>query len=124
METILKDLGIHYDKTIQANRQGIVVKNHNDKTSLPIDMYLPSDSNVSLKIFEKLSKYKDSEIELAKIWHLKKITLAVVIGALGMVVKTALNYVSRISGEPLLTELQKITFQGSAYQQISFFENF
>lgn len=103
MKTILKDLDIHYDKTIQANRPGIVVINHNDKTRFPTDMYLPSDSNVSLEIFEKLSKYKGLEIELAKIWHLKKITLAVVIGVLGMVVKTALNYVSRVPGEPLLT---------------------
>ena len=52
-----------------------------------------SDTNVSHKIFEKLSKYKDLEIEVTKMWYLKTTTLPVIIGALGMVAKTALNYV-------------------------------
>ena len=52
-----------------------------------------SDTNVSHKIFEKLSKYKDLEIEVTKTWHLKTTTLPVIIGALGMVAKTAPNYV-------------------------------
>ena len=47
-------------------------------------MYVPSDTNASLKIFEKLSKYKDLEIEVTKMWHLKTTTLPVVIGALGI----------------------------------------
>ena len=61
--TILWDFDIHTDKTIQENRPGIVIKNHNDKTCFLIDMSVPSDTNVPLKIFEKLSKYKDLEIE-------------------------------------------------------------
>ena len=32
-----------------------------------IDISVPSDSNISDKEFEKLSKYKDLEIEIAKI---------------------------------------------------------
>ena len=59
--TILWDFDTLTDRTIQANRPDIVVKNHNDKTCFFIDMSVPSDTNVSLKIFEKLSKYKDLE---------------------------------------------------------------
>ena len=70
-----------YCWTIQANRPDIVVKNHNDKTCFLIDMSVPCDTNVSLKIFEKLSKFKDLEIEVTKMWHLKTATLPVVIGA-------------------------------------------
>ena len=61
-------------------------------------MFVPSDTNVLHKIFEKLSKYKDLEIEVTKMWHLKTITLPLVIGALVMVAKTAPNYVSQIPG--------------------------
>ena len=68
-------------------------------------MSVPSNTNVSLKIFEKLSKYKDLEIEVTNTWHLKITTLPVVIGALGMVAKTVLNYVSQIPGAPSLTLL-------------------
>ena len=105
--TVLWNFDIHTDRTIQANRSDIVVKNHNDKTCFLIDMSVPSDTNVSLKIFEKVSKYKDLEIEATKMWHLKTTTLQVVIGALRVVAKTAPNYVSQIPGDPSLTELQK-----------------
>ena len=58
-------------------------------------MSVPSDTNVSHKIFEKPSKYKDLEIEVTKMRHLKTTTLPVVIGALGMVAKTTLIMFSR-----------------------------
>ena len=62
--TILWDFDIHTDKIIQVNRPrpNIIVKNHNDKTCFLIDISVPSDINVSLEIFEKLSKCKDLEI--------------------------------------------------------------
>ena len=112
--TILWDFGIHTDRTIQVNRPDIVVKNQNDKTCFLIDMSVPSDTNVSLKIFEKLSKYKDLKIEVTKMWYLKT-TLPVAIDVLGIVAKTAPNYVSQIPGDPSLTELQKITPMGTAH---------
>ena len=78
-------------------------------------MSVPSNTDVSLKTFEKLSKYKDLEIEVTKMWHLKTKTLPVVISALGIVAKTASDYVSQIPGAPSLTELQKITLMGTAH---------
>ena len=79
-------------------------------------MSVPSDTNVSsLKIFEKLSKYENLEIEVTKMWHLKTRTLPVVIGTLSIVAETAPNYVSQIPGGPSLTELQKITLMGTAH---------
>ena len=77
---ILWDFDIHTDRAIQTNRPRIVVKNHNDKTCFLIDVSVPSDSNASFKIFGKLSTYKDLEIDVIKMWHLKTITLLVVIG--------------------------------------------
>ena len=47
-------------------------------------------------------------------WHLKTTTLPLVIGALGIVAKTAPNYVSQIPGAPG-TELQKITLMCTAH---------
>ena len=63
-------------------------------------MSVPSDTTVSLKIFQKLSKYKDLEIQVTKMWHLKTTTMPVVNGVLVMVATTASNYVSQISGAP------------------------
>ena len=72
--TILWDFEIPTDQTIQANRPDIVVKSHNNKTYFLIDISMPSDTNVSLKIFEKLIKYKDLEVEVTKQWHLETTT--------------------------------------------------
>ena len=36
-----------------------------------IDMSVPSDSNISVKEFEKLGKYKDLEFYIAKMWKMK-----------------------------------------------------
>ena len=72
-------------------------------------MAVPSDTNLSLKIFEKLSIYKDLAKKVTKMWHLKTTTLPVVVGALDMVAKTAPIYVLQIPGALPLTELQNIT---------------
>ena len=61
-------------------------------------MSIPSDRNVSAKVFEKLSKYKDLEIEVEKMWHLKTRTLPVVIGALGLIKKDTDKFLEQIPG--------------------------
>ena len=52
-----------------------------------IDMSIPSDRNVSIKEVEKLSKYKDFEIEVIKMWEWKTSTSPIVMGALELVKK-------------------------------------
>ena len=64
--TILWDIPIHTDRKITANRPDIVIKDHKTKTCKFIDMAVPSDRNTSVKVTEKLSKYKDLEIETIK----------------------------------------------------------
>ena len=50
-------------------------------------MSVPTDQNIAAKEFDKLSKYKDLEIEINRMWNLKAITVPVIIGALGMLKK-------------------------------------
>ena len=69
------------------------MKDHTEKTCLLIDMTVASDRNVSLKGYEKISKYKDLEIEIQKMWHLKTTVLPVVIGALGMIKRKSENQI-------------------------------
>ena len=52
-----------------------------------IDMSVPSDSNISAKKFEKRSKYKDLEIEIAKKWKTKTKAIPVIVGTLRMIRK-------------------------------------
>ena len=72
-----------------------------------IDMMIPTDRNISVKKFDELSKYKDLQIEIERLWQLKATVIPVVIGALGRVKKGVLNHLKSIPGEPNLQEIQK-----------------
>ena len=48
-------------------------------------MSVPSERNVANKETEKLSKYKDLEKEVSKIWNMKTTTVPVIVGALGLI---------------------------------------
>ena len=71
-------------------------------------MKIPEDKNVSVAEFEKLSKYKELEIEVEKLWHMKTVTIPAVIGALRMIKKGAEKH-------PNLVEMQKIALIGTAH---------
>ena len=113
--TFLWDMPIHNDRTIAANRPDIVLKNKTDKTCLLIDMTIPLDTNTSVKTTEKLTKYKDLEIEVERMWGLKTTTVPVVMGALGTIKKDMENYTNKIPGNINIHELQKVTLLSTAH---------
>jgi hypothetical protein len=113
--SVLWDMPITTDREIKANRPDIVIKDHNNKTCLLIDMTIPSDRNVGLKEFEKLSKYKDLELEIQRMWAMSTCVIPVVIGALGTI-RTGMNkQVSKIPGEINIDQIQKIVLLGTAH---------
>jgi len=113
--TILWDFPIHTDSTIQANRPDIIVKDSTEKTCLLIEMSVPTDHNIAAKEFDKLSMYKDLEIEITRMWNLKAITVPVIIGALGMINKGCENHLEKIPGQLQLQEIQKIVLTSTAH---------
>ena len=68
---IIWDMPVNTDRTITANRPEIVIKDSMNSTSKPIDMAVPSDRNIALREMEKKSKYKDLELEIQKMRHMK-----------------------------------------------------
>ena len=68
---IIWDMPVNTDRTITANRPEIVVKDSMNSTSKPIDMAVPSDRNIALREMEKKNKYKDLELEIQKMRHMK-----------------------------------------------------
>jgi len=56
---------------------------------MPIDdIAIPDDSNVKRKETEKLSKYKDLEINVSRMWKVRTKIVPIVITALGTIKKT------------------------------------
>ena len=48
------------------------------------DIAVPSERNAVAKEFEKISKYKDLEIEIGRMWNTKTVVIPLVIGAQGI----------------------------------------
>ncbi|CAH3038514.1 unnamed protein product, partial [Porites lobata] len=117
--TIIWDMPVNTDRIITANRPDINLicrlKNKKDKSCLLIDMTITLDTNTSVKTTEKLTKYKDLEIEVERMWGLKTTTVQVVMGALGTIKKDMENYSNKIPGNINIYELQKITLLSSAH---------
>ena len=113
--TILWDFLIRTDRTIQANRPDIVIKYKQNKTCQFIDMSVPSDSNISAKKFEKISKYKDLEIETAKMQKMNTKTIPAIVGTLSMIKKGTQKNVNKIPGNLSLAETQIIVLNSTAH---------
>ena len=64
----------------------------------------PMDKILSSGEFGKISKCKDLEIEIERIWHLKRTLILVVVGALGTVKIGTNKYLQQITGKPRVTE--------------------
>lgn len=112
--TILWDMAVHTDKEIKANRPDIIVKDFKNSTCLLIDISVPNDKNVSTKYFEKISKYKDLQIEVERMWKLKSKIIPVTVGALGLVIQNLEKSLADLPGSPSITEVQKIALLGTA----------
>ena len=75
---------------------------------------MPSNSNVAAKEFEKLSEYKDLEIEIANMWKMKTKTIPFIVGALRMIKKGTQKYVNDFPVNLSLAEIQKIVLNSTA----------
>lgn len=51
----------------------------------------PADENICLKEIEKLSKYKDMEVKITRIWSLETESLPIIVGALGLIKNIQIN---------------------------------
>jgi hypothetical protein len=80
-----------------------------------IDVAISGDRNVIKKEAEKILKYKDLTIEVQRMWNVKTEVIPVIIGATGTISKSFRKYVSNISGNHKVKELQKTAILGTAY---------
>ena len=67
-------------------------------------MSVLTDTNISVKEFNKIRTYKDVEIKIDKMWYLKTINVPVIVGALGMTKKGSDRHINKIPVNPSLYE--------------------
>ena len=66
--TILWNISIHTEREIAAIKPDIIIRDQTIKKCQMINMAVKSDSDTSVKVVEKLSKYKDLELEIPRMW--------------------------------------------------------
>ena len=75
----------------------------------------PIDNNISVKEYYKISKYKDLEIEIEIMLHLKTTIVSIIMGTLGMIKKRTDKHTSTIPGRPRLYKIHNIALCGPAH---------
>ena len=83
-------------------------KDHGNRCYKLIDVSVPSDQNTSTKVTEKISKYKDLEIEITQIRRVKTEIMPVIVGELALMSKGMEHNLGKISVAININELQKI----------------
>ena len=74
---------IHIDREIAAIKPDIIIRDQTTKKCQMINMAIKSDSDTSVKVVEKLSKYKDLELEIPRMWKRETEKILVLLGCLG-----------------------------------------
>ena len=100
---------------MSANNPDIVIKDHANQCCKLTDVSVPSNRNTSTKVSEKLSKYKDIEIETMRMWGMRAETVPVIVGALGLLREGMDQNLGKIPGASNINELQKIILLGMAH---------
>ena len=85
-----------------------MIKDHANRCCKLIDVSVPSDQNTLTKVTEKISKYKDLEIEITKIRRVKTEIVPVIVDELALISKGMQYNLGKISGAINIDELQKI----------------
>ena len=70
------------DTRTRHNRPDILIIDKKSRKGTLIDVAIPVDRNINVKVAEKITKYKDLQIELQKMYDLVQVEIIpVVIGA-------------------------------------------
>jgi hypothetical protein len=64
---------------------------------------------------QNILKYKDLTIEIQRMWNVKTRVIPVIIGATGTISKSFRKYVSNITGNHEVREVQKTAILGTAH---------
>ena len=85
-----------------------MIKDHASRCCKLIDASVSSDQNISTKVIENISKYKDLEIEITQIRRVKTEIVPVIVDELALISKGMQYNLGKISGAININELQKI----------------
>lgn len=115
---LLWDFDFQTDRVIEHRRPDLVLFKREEKECFIIDVAIPGDHNIIAKQTEKILKYSELKVEIARMWAIpegKVKVIPVVIGALGSVPRTATKYLNQLGIKYDLGTMQKSALLGTAH---------
>ena len=113
---VMWDKAILTGKKVGCNRPDITIHDTKERVCTFIDVSIPVCNNIIKKEAEKLTKYRDLEIEVQKCWNLRKVTtIPIVIGALGTVSKGLKDFLKELAPNISVCTVQKTALLGTAH---------
>ena len=110
---ILWDFMVQCDVKIEHRKPDILVDKETKECKI-IDVACPGDHNLVAKRNEKLFRYSDLRLEIARLWNMKTVIVPIIIGALGSP-KDSHHYLKQLGITYDLSELQQSVLLGSAH---------
>jgi hypothetical protein len=111
--TILWNQQVQTDRTIPNHKPDIVIGDYENRTCMLIDVAIPEDREVIQDETEKILKYKGFRLEMQRMSNVKTRVITVIIGATGTISKSSQKYVSTITANQGVKELQKTAILGT-----------
>ena len=106
---------VQTDRTVLNNKPDIIIRDNEKGICVLIDVAVSGDRNVIKKEAEKTLKYKDPTTEIQRMWIVKTKVMPVIKGTTGTISKSFRKYVSNITGNHVVKELQKTVILGPAH---------
>ena len=110
---LLWDFNVQTDRTIEARRPDLILRDKIIEECKIIDVAIPGDTRG--KEEEKIEKYRDLAIKIGRIWKQRASTVPIVIGALGIISKNHLMYLGELECNISFETIQKTALLGTAH---------
>ena len=112
---LIWDINIQCNNIIEARRPDLILVVERGKSCVIVDVAVPGDCRVREKEPEKIEKYQNLQIELKRLWSLKKVEIVpVVVGALGCISKGFSRWMDILSIKLSIGMVQKSVLLGTA----------
>ena len=108
---LLWDFMVQCDIPIEHRKPDIIVIDKSQKLCIIIDVACPCDYNLIEKKNDKLNRFSDLRLQIARMWDVK----AIIIGALGSVPKDIHHYLKLLDIDFNLSILQQSVLLGTAH---------
>ena len=101
---------------VKFNKPNIVIWNVTEQTAQLIDVKVPQDYNMASATFNNITKYKELQIEIQKLYNLKKVTIVpVVIGTIRSTYDSLKMHLGTISNDAPARIIQKTALLGTSH---------